>query len=613
MISLIVIAFATIIGSLTVHAETAVIPVLTNACSEAESWSEQPKWLSKKWTTEFYRTLRVNPNGARAVVSGFAYRKIAKSPTQKAFAEYWIARGLGLNHSTHLSFDAFGSIIEKPALLTQAPETAAILLASFECLDQIRTHYPTLIKQSPAQLETLGLLMSSPALSSQLKKSLFRYTLSISNPDNKLAKTLFEKAMSASSEHPDFNLALKGVYAAAKAQSIEASQALKPYFALTNRDASLKNLNDNLRILLARAQFQQQNFDEAVLNLKQVSKNSNALNQALSDLAWAQLQGDFHRDAIGTVVSLQAGHLKKTFAPEAPMVMAMAFNELCLFPESLKAIQSFKKTYGPAYLYLDQYYGDNAKPLPRFYQLAIQTVRKQSDVPFIVSGEWIRSPLFISRQTEINLAIAEISQHQTLVSQADKDMAALSKEVLDQAKLIEQELQKNKNQDADSPLPEQLAEQLRELKSQLQVVNRYVQAFNVLKKLAHQQKKRANDAQTSSIAAIEKSLQAITERMYIQLQEIADNNQLVEVEIYQGASQDIVWQNANPEYKKMSQKMADKSKNSQKTWDWGKTSAGLSVSGKNSEIWEDELGSFQADVIDNCESKDKFLALGRTE
>ena len=44
----------------------------------------------------------------------------------------------------------------------------------------------------------------------------------------------------------------------------------------------------------------------------------------------------------------------------------------------------------------------------------------------------------------------------------------------------------------------------------------------------------------------------------------------------------------------------------EKTWDWGRAK---SDNDENSEIWEDELGSFKANLYDNCSSKERFLAL----
>jgi hypothetical protein len=84
---------------------------------------------------------------------------------------------------------------------------------------------------------------------------------------------------------------------------------------------------------------------------------------------------------------------------------------------------------------------------------------------------------------------------------------------------------------------------------------------------------------------------------------------LVEVEIYNGASEDIIWQNAHPDFKKVAKEMSDDSTNrapASKVWDWGKAS---NITEEGAEIWEDELGSFKANMADNCTSKDKYLAI----
>jgi hypothetical protein len=99
--------------------------------------------------------------------------------------------------------------------------------------------------------------------------------------------------------------------------------------------------------------------------------------------------------------------------------------------------------------------------------------------------------------------------------------------------------------------------------------------------------------------------------MLTRLDEIAENNQLIEVEIYNGASKDIIWQNAHPEYKEMAKKFNDdeNKESAAAVWDWGRSPAALSDDA--GEIWEDELGSFKARLFDNCGSKDRYLAIKR--
>jgi hypothetical protein len=98
--------------------------------------------------------------------------------------------------------------------------------------------------------------------------------------------------------------------------------------------------------------------------------------------------------------------------------------------------------------------------------------------------------------------------------------------------------------------------------------------------------------------------------MHRDLRKIAENNHFIEVEIYSGATQDIVWQNAHPNYKEVAKelKTTETRKIASNVWDWGQSDMSLQGS---EELWEDELGNFRADLFDNCNSKDKYLALKR--
>jgi hypothetical protein len=95
--------------------------------------------------------------------------------------------------------------------------------------------------------------------------------------------------------------------------------------------------------------------------------------------------------------------------------------------------------------------------------------------------------------------------------------------------------------------------------------------------------------------------------MMNQIEDVAENDELIEVEIFNGASEDIIWQNAHPEYKdEAKQFQADRDKNRAEGLNWGRMPASMEGDG---EVWEDELGSFKADLYDNCSSRDKYLAL----
>ena len=102
-------------------------------------------------------------------------------------------------------------------------------------------------------------------------------------------------------------------------------------------------------------------------------------------------------------MNLNAGGLRHTFTPEAPMVMAMSLNELCQYPESVRAIHTFKKGYEKSFQWLQKNITGN------LYPDAVQYVRRAqgATVPDRVASEWVRSPLFISSQDELNLLFDE--------------------------------------------------------------------------------------------------------------------------------------------------------------------------------------------------------------
>src|SRR5262249_43162896 len=154
---------------------------------------------------------------------------------------------------------------------------------------------------------------------------------------------------------------------------------------------------DPARLLLARSYYANGNFKGAVTQLKLIGRGSNDLSESLSELAWAFLMDERYNEAIGASISLQAGGLRHTFAPEAPMVMSMALNELCQYPDAVRAIQVFRRNYESPHRWLTEW-ETHPKDL---YPLAAQFLNKGKEVPERVASEWVRSPLFISHQDEI--------------------------------------------------------------------------------------------------------------------------------------------------------------------------------------------------------------------
>ena len=147
-----------------------------------------------------------------------------------------------------------------------------------------------------------------------------------------------------------------------------------------------------------------------------------------------------------------------------------------------------------------------------------------------------------------------------------------------------------------------------ELKNKVILYKRFRSAAPVWRAILAAHQMQIPQARKKLIDTINLDLRSRSMRMFETLAEIAENNQLLEVEIYNGAGQDIIWQNAHPDYKQIAQRLrADfLGASANKTWDWGHA---LAANDEVQEVWEDELGSFNAEIYDNCSSKDKYLAL----
>ena len=205
--------------------------------------------------------------------------------------------------------------------------------------------------------------------------------------------------------------------------------------------------------------------------------------------------------AIGTVASLQKGSLSKTFAPEALMVAAITLNELCVYPKSLQILDTFKREYQSTFIWLRDHEDKGNPATGNLYSLAIAFAKgAKTDVPERISSERIRSPSFLTWQEEINFLFARKRALPGLrLSEGDMDGAAAGKwnESLD---LVER----------NTP------QELRSLR-----------------------------------VRIDRELGEINKRMYSQLTFVIENNELVDAEISNGASQDVVWQNVHPDYAEM--------------------------------------------------------------
>lgn len=599
---------------ITFQTQTLAAPV-DRACTERETWDlKTAEILPFQESLKKLITRRLSP--IRGFAESLALRRLSQTPEQRAFAEYFLARSLFEAKLPHIAFQAMGAILSKPVLA----ETANIQSAALECVNRIHAKYPTFEITNPMQGALAGILKHAAPERKGIVYDGIVYGIMTRLSDESSLQAI--KFLIEQLEGSPLHVALiQGLVDSRNRAHANSIAQLEKYFNLLKTQPAAEGLirfDDLAHLTLARSYYTLGGFKKAIPHYQAVSKNSNQLAQALQELGWSFLQADQYTEAVGTGISLQAGALRHTFVPESLMVMAMALNELCQFPDSLKAINNFKKNYEPVYKWLQA--NLDKKEL---YPVAVKYLRAQlkggravaaaRDLPpSLVANEWVRSPVFISHQDEINLLFDEKESMSKLPPSAIQEQKTLALEIrknADDLKLKIREAKKRRK--PGESWPKSVTDGLAQLKASMTSYKRLRDAAPVFQSIAKNFTQQSPGRQGRLLAMINKTIHNMNAKMNAQLEEIAENNQLVEVEIFNGASQDIIWQNAHPDYREIALKLKKEREESKgQVLDWGKSAIALDTE-EVAEIWEDELGSFKADVFDNCSNREKFLAIKR--
>lgn len=584
------------------------------ACSGDESWVIDPA-IGDEFKSEFQSYLSGQKDQARALrgfSEGIALRKGARTQTEKSFAEYWISRALWSMGLPHVAATGFLSI----ATRTPDAESVGVYSAALDCLNRIHFQHPSM-SVPPQALASLKVALD-PSLPPQVRKKTQEtaWESSVVGIQGLMAENRLSSQQTAKIQEYLANLGASGPYEAfaqgmwntRQNQHFKAIASFKKFFSGKIPEA-LSKYEDTAHLLLARSHYSVGEFDRAANEMKLVSKASNALADSLSELAWADLMNEHYPEAIGTAMNLDAGGLRHTFAPEAPMVSAMAMNELCQYPDAVREITIFRRNYDKAHQWLTNWLATESDHPEKLYPLAVQFIKRKAVLPERVAGEWVRSPMFIASQDEINTLFDERDFLPKVGPVASRSMRAQALEILQHARELKPQLKVAKMKlKAGEQLPSKIRDSLDLLRKQVVHWRRLQLAAPVWVAVSKRFHGTIEPQQQHLIARINNEIKVQNLRMATQLDEIAENIQLIEVEIYNGASQDIIWQNAHPDYKKIAESIREDQDNRARSqvWDWGRT---LASSDEAGEIWEDELGSFKANLFDNCSSKDKYLAI----
>ncbi len=564
----------------------------------------------------------------RGFAEALALRRFSNRTEDQVFSDYWISKILYSSGLVHLAERGFSTLILRPVNRVTSPYQ----IAALGCLVSIHHHYPSI----PLGTEVIPILSRLHEMDQNrtthskliLSQAAFEIQLS-SGTRAKNDLIQIQSILKDSRILEPLTRALQSI------QSKESQATLKsfddffnqinyfqtsPHSVADREDLELvKPHLDAIHLLAARTAFELGQFSVAVQHYQAIGTRSNARVQALIELSWTYLAQEKYSDAIGTTVSLQLGPMRHTFAPEAPMIMAIALNEMCRFPESMGAIQAFKNHYRESYFWLKQHASSPRLASDEIYRQVFSFAKKlpASKIPSQLGSEWIGSAHFIHHQEILNLMIQEKQQRNKISEIGSHEQRENTRKILTEAKtlhrLLDELILKSKNHEITPAAGRStLKSSFKTLKEDLIHLKRMRFASRIWRKLVKQDEIRASEIRRTIIQKIADEVLLANQRMLRKLDEIAENNELIEVEILNGASDDLIWQNAHPHFQETIEKIKSQTRmiESGKVWNWGSTHLASEGSREaSSEIWEDEIGSLSADLGDQCENRDKYLQI----
>ncbi len=567
---------------------------ISGACTSGETWSPVPQLVGAD-SSDFQNFLA----GKLSVPQGFSVawairQHFSHDPEQEAISHYWIGLTLFRAHQLDSAHRLFTELLESPT------QPGRLRLAALGCLNQIRTIQPTL-NLNPQSAEAV-LSLTLDAKTNSEKENLARATayLVLRAPETLIQKILPRiPSDSAWTQLAQFRYAVR---TGASEGAIRSGQAL---LSTPGLPQEIQKQFDSIRLILSRLLYANRKYEEAARLQQTISRSSNLLARAIEEQSWTRLQSERFGETIGAAASLQAGGLRATFAPESLMVMAMAYNEICQYPQALQALKVLRMGYEKEALWLKAQNPAASGETP-FYSAAMAALRGQPlhpPVPKRIISEWLRSPKLIQSQRAINSAIDSEAFGKASLAQGGAEWLQQVRSLALRWQDLQSKIRLERRKQPDlQVLSAPLRQELQSYRRTLNQTRRFAAAGPAWRAILEASRKQIPIIAQRNRARIEADLTARNQRMLARLDEISENSQLIEIEIYQGASQDLVFKNAHPDFSASMPKKASEDSGLY----WGKAPG---LDGEDGEIWEDELGSFRADLPDNCANQERYLAL----
>lgn len=174
-------------------------------------------------------------------------------------------------------------------------------------------------------------------------------------------------------------------------------------------------LKETCIIRSARVKIEEKKYEDALATYEQIDKRSYKWPYILMDQAWAHYYLKDYNRALGLTVTYKAPLLESYFFPEAEVLMALSYYNLCLWDDSLKVVDHFYDFYQPKALALKEILGKNKMSHTYFLDLYYADPETRGNL-----NPFIRNLITQTRkQVKFNLDLASLK--------AAKDELALLK------------------------------------------------------------------------------------------------------------------------------------------------------------------------------------------
>lgn len=519
-----------------------------------------------------------------------------KSVQGQAFAYYWVGRTLFGAKLYSEAAKWFSYLMAVPPAGNQIP----FQLAGIACLERIHDRAPH-ISYSKEALENLEeffspMMVSDRALSFLTEASVRMVLKLINEGDTEAA----DKALMLLDENGPYAHFVRGLLAVRADDTDGTIFHLNRLMSAKHLPPSIRKHLNELRILLAAAYYDTEDYEKSIRQLELVDKSSNDLVHALARISSTYLMAGNLEKAIGTGLLLNSGAFQKTFAPEALTVMAAAMNDLCRYPDSLYFVDILKKEYARPYEWLRSRvrHADNTA----LYSRAVAFLKgRDTDVPQRVASEWVRSPVFIAQQQGINSIFESVRSIPSLreqvavaIEKAQRERNSLKERV--NATLSELNEPASATRSS-SPEVTKLTRAIDDISARIdRLEGGRLQWQRTLQRYWETAPKEA----TRAVATIERHLRALNERMFRQLTRVSENIDVIEAELMTGASQEIITSHAQRARQEASGKRDLSGTGKPIQYDWRLRGALSGI-----EVWDDELGSLEANVQSKCTRNEK--------